>query len=321
MSRQKSINDYIDTKLNANNQSLPFKLYYKYGINDQEFSEFLLNSVDNGIDDPDNVIINFEGEDYNTQNGQYTIDNVNYIPCIIEDYQARFEPLSDHTIVKYTVPVSFFVEERFNRENNDIITDAIENVQDTIRGTTDTIGGLNAFIAHSDIRPISGLIRINEKPYRAYQMTFYFKMTNDGYFGEEIQYFIQNDALFSGTTTRIYPVLRDSSRNNELLPRQKFNDEIDASDEFEIKTMPDLSAFSFTLSLVYDGTELPRHFITQKYNPERPLKYFFSVVYPGMEGTPFGFDYMIESISGLESVDSQLIVTVTFKRASDLYSE
>ena len=134
MSRQEDLHNYIDTKLNGNPQGLPFKLYYKYGINDGDFADLLINSVDLGNDDENNVVIQYEGEDYNTQLGQYTLDSVKYIPCIIEDYQARFEPLEQFDIIDYTIPVSFFVDVRANDLNGDIVTNARKNPLPVGRG-------------------------------------------------------------------------------------------------------------------------------------------------------------------------------------------
>lgn len=323
MSRQESIHNYINTKLNSNTQNLKFKLYYKYGVNDGEFADLLLNSVDLGVDDENNVVVEYEGTEYNTQHGQFTLDTVKYIPCIIEDFQARFEPLEKYDIVDYTVPVSFFVDVRYNDLNGDIVTNAIESVQDAIRGTVTTIGGYNCFITHSDIRPISGIIEIGSseddiRSFRAYQMTFYINMNKQGHFGKEIQYFIQHESLFGGVATRFYPIGRGSSRKNENQSRQLFD--TDTTVNFETRSVPDLSAMTLNFSLLYDGTELTRHFITQKFNQGKPLKYFFSVIYPGMEGTPFGDDYILEDVGGAENIDSTLVVGLSFIKASEKYN-
>ena len=204
MSRQKSIHDYIQTKLSANSSGLDFNLYYKYGINDGEFHNILFNSIDlPNPNEEDEVDVIYDGVTYQTQNGQYSLDRVQYIPCIIEAFEARFEPLDSFDIIEYTIPISFFVEERFNKQNDDIVTNAIESVQDLIRGKTDTIGGYNTFLTHSAFSPISGIIEIGSaddsgegediRYFRTYQMTIYLSMNKQGYFGKEIQYFIQNE--------------------------------------------------------------------------------------------------------------------------------
>lgn len=322
MSRHKDIHDYISTQLNNNNQNLSFKLFYKYSIQNNEFSELLVNSVDLGEEDPNNVKIKYDGQEYNTQKGVFTLENVKYIPCIIESFGDEFQPLDSDidTIIKYRVPVTFFVDERYNKANADFVDEAIEYVQDSIRGRTNTIGGYNMFITHSAFEPQTGLVTINERPFRRYQLVFFFKATKKGSYGQQIQTFIQNNNLFSGEVTRIYPIARKSPRVNELLPRQKFETETDTTEVYEIYNIPDISALELEMAFVYKNDEFTRHFMDKKYAPTKPEKYTISIVLPGYEGNPFSDSYLIENIGGPENYDDQMMFIVTFKKASVKYN-
>jgi len=325
MSRQRDINTYIVTALNANTQGLKFNLYYKYGINDGEFAELLINSTYvEPNDEAEDVKILYDGIETSTIKGNFEIVKTKYIPCIIEGFDARFEPLDKEKIISYSIPVSFFVDEKSNANNNDIFTTAIEEIQDTIRGTISTIGDYNSFINHGAITPISGLIEIGAseedvRTFRAYQMTFYIELTNNGYFGRQIKYEIQNDDLFEGLKTEIFPLDKSTGRTIEPLGRQVFD--TDTTHEYEIVSVPDISAFSLEIALLYDGDELTKHFLQEKYNIRKPKVYSISVFFPDKSvGVEFTDNYILESVTGPEGLGDKIIFSLSFVKASDKYN-
>jgi hypothetical protein len=315
MSRQKDIHDFIETKLNNTGTGLPFELYYRYHIGDEDFTDKVLNSIDLGETDPNNVKVEWEDNIYNTQKGVFTLDNINYIPCIIEDFVVTYEPIALFLNALYSVPISFFVNERFNKDNGDIFTESIEKMQDALRGHVEVISGNKVMVTHSDVRPVSGLIEFNDLLYRVYTTTIDFEMISKGYFGEEMQFHIQNSEIFGGSTTRVFPIIRTSNRLNDLAPFQGFKTVANAN--LEIKNIDDMSGFGLSLSfLVESNDDLTDHFIKRKFVPPNDSEvYNVSVTYPNLTGTPFSDKYLIESITGGEGITDKLVVTVNFKKA------
>ena len=156
--------------------------------NDELFNESAL--VEN------NVVINYDGVDYNTQLGQYSLDKVSYIPGIIENFMAEFEPLKFIRNVSYTLPITFYINETFNRELDNKIIEAVEVFQDKIRGNIELVYNHNVLFNHTDITPLTGVIDFNGTIFREYQMVVYMDAikqvlpsdTAYTFFGNQIEY-------------------------------------------------------------------------------------------------------------------------------------
>jgi hypothetical protein len=317
MSRQKDINDFLDTELNTGT-TIPFKLYYRYHLGGTSFDELMFKSIDLGEEDPNNVKVQYEGLVHNTQNGQFTLENIKYIPCIIEDFVANFEPIDIFTDITYSIPMSFFVSELLNADNGDIFNVQIEAFQNRIRGEVFDLSGFRALFSHTDVRPVSGLVDVNGKWFRMYQTTIDIQMISTGYFGKEIVVHVQNDNVFSGATTRVYPLIQTSNRANELAPFQGFKTV--ANDNAELGYIPDLSGFGLGLSFLVNGDSLTDYLTKQRFEQPDESVWNISITYPNLVGNPFSDVYLIENISGAEGLTDKLITTVEFKRADDKVS-
>lgn len=339
--------EYLENKLNTTQNNiltpvnLKYKLYNRYGVDEQEFFDVVVDSVDwednsSTILSSDNVIINFEGEEYNTQNGEYTLRKVRYIPAIIEDFIAEFEPLDFVKNANYTIPITFYVNETIDRQLNNVIVDAIQNFQDTIRGKIDTYFDSNAgldftfLVTHGGYSPLTGIIDFNGTVFREYQLILSLELIDKGFFANQIEYVLSlpeyqgvsptvNKFAELGTAFRVYPVAAMSSRASELHQFQKFN--TSANDEFEVKALTNEVGFMVELSFLYDGSLFTRWLYKLRYTPSVPKVVTLQVRYPGLtsnlEIAP-ATDYIIESIGGLETVGEKIIFSLVLKPVDPL---
>jgi len=340
--------EYLENKLNTTNNNvltpldLKFNLYNRYGVEDQEFFDTVVNSID-WEDDPstipaaDNVVVEFEGEEYNTQLGEYTLDKIKYIPCIIEGFIGEFEPLDFVKNVNYNIPLTFYVNETVDRELNNIIVTAIQLFQDNIRGKTDTyfdtLSGrdFTFLLTHSDYTPLTGIIDFNGTIFREYQLVISLELIDKGFFTNQIEYTLSVPEYANadpeterfaglGAPFRIYPVAAMSSRASELHQFQKFS--TSTEDEFEVKAIPNEVGFMTELSFLYDGSLFSRWLYTLRYTPTVPKIVTLQVRYPGLESSleiPDTIDYVIESIGGMESVGEKIVISVVLKPVSGVF--
>ena len=335
---QDEIRVYLQNKLNntTNNplvaSGTTFRLYNRYEIEEQEFFDFVVNSVDwedspSTIPPADNVVIEYEGVEYNTQLGEYTLDKVTYIPCIIENFMAEFEPLKFIRNVNYTIPMTFYVNETFNRNLDNKIIEAVEVFQDKIRGNVELLYGHNAIFNHSDITPLTGIIDFNGTIFREYQMIIYFEAIksvngftpNYSFFGNQIEYRITVPTVVSNY--RVYPLTAMATRGNELHVFQKFSTA--SNNEFEAKSIPNESGFSLELSFLYYGDTFSKWLYQIKYAQQELPIITLQVTYPGISGdsiVPYSKNYLIESIGGTESVGEKIIFTLVLRPVSEVYS-
>jgi len=320
MSFHKDINDFLSNKLNSNAFSLPYELYHRYDVGDTDFSKLMLESSydESDSDAEDNVVVSFNGVETNTPNGVYTLRHVSYIPCIIEDFIGDCEPIKEVKIASYSIPITFFVDGEFNKANSNVVDNSLEEFQDSLRGLTQSLNGVKILFNHSDVRPISELIEFNGIHYRSYQIVVYVETLSSGYFGNEIKYWIKGSDIGGAYTslTEIFPISRGSQRGNETVSIQKFKTA--SNNGIEVKSIPDMSAFGLSFSILYEDNELSRHFVTQRYTPNPLSKYQIKIVYPNLETTPFLDDYIIDEISGPENLGEKIIINVSFKRVSDV---
>lgn len=338
---QDSIRVFLNGKLNneTNNplvqSGTTFKLYNRYEIEEQNFYDFVLNSIDwedTNTNSENNVVVEFEGQEYNTQLGQYNLQQVEYIPCIIESFMGEFEPLKFIRNVAYTIPVTFYINETFNRELNNKIIEAVEVFQDKIRGQVELIYDHNVLLNHSDITPLTGVIDFNGTVFREYQVIIYMDAiktvlptnTIQPFFGNEIEYRFTIDGLFiqNGTPQkfRVYPVAVSSVRSNELHMFQKFNTTV--TDQYEMKSLPNESAFTIELTFLYTGDSFTKFLFLERYAQQEPRTVVLEVKYPVMAGdtqTPIEREYVIESIGGNESVGDKITFTMILRPVSEVY--
>jgi len=335
---QDEIRVYLQNKLNntTNNplvaSGTTFRLYNRYEIEEQDFFDFVVNSID-WEDDPstipaaDNVVVEFEGQEYNTQLGEYTIERLTYIPGIIENFLAEFEPLKFIRNVNYTIPVTFYINETFNRELDNKIIEAVEVFQDKIRGHIELVYSHNTLFNHSDITPLTGIIDFNGTIFREYQMIIYLEAIksvsgltpNYSFYGNQIEYRITIPTVVNNY--RVYPLTAMATRGNELHMFQKFSTA--TNDEFEAKTIPNESGFSLELSFLYYGDSFSKWLYEMKYAQEDLPVITLEVKYPGIPGdtvVPYEKDYLIESIGGAESVGDKIIFTLVLRPVSEVYS-
>jgi hypothetical protein len=333
--------EYLENKLNESNglssADLKYKLYNRYGIDEQTFFDSVVDSIDwedTLTGSENNVVIEFEGQEYNTQFGQYTLRNVRYVPCIIEDFVAEFEPLDFVKNANFTIPVTFYVNETIDRELNNIIVDSIQNFQDTIRGKTDVyfdsnLGeNLTFLLTHGGYSPLTGIIDFNGTVFREYQLVISLELINKGFFTNQIEYNLsvpeyagadpQTQPFAAlGTPFRVYPVAAMSSRASELHQFQKFS--TSTEDAFEVKAVPNEVGFMVELSFLYDGSLFTRWLYKLRYTPTIPKIVTLQVKYPGLQSTleiPDTIDYVIESIGGLENVGEKIILSLVLKPVS-----
>lgn len=327
------LRNYLQNKLNDADTSIatakiPFKLYDRYAIEDQDFYDIVLDSIDweaegsTGVA-ADNVVINYEGAEYNTQNGQYTLSEVKYIPCIIEDFVAQFEPLSFVENVSYTIPVTYYINETYNKQLDNLIILATQRFGNGLRGQTDTLfdpesGKTYKMLSnHTALTPLTGIIDFNGTVFREYQMVINIELISDGFFGNQIQYLVSTPELSSGATFRVYPVSATSTRASELHGFQVFGDT-----NFESKAIPNEVGFMMELSFLYTGDAFTSWLYKQKFTPTPPKKINLRVVYPSVAS---GYEvsettsYVIESIGGVEQVGEKIILSIVLKPVSEEY--
>lgn len=339
--------EYLENKLNTTENNLltpvnlKFELFNRYGIQDQEFFDVVVDSVDwedTNTDSENNIVVEFEDEEYNTQLGQYDLQKVRYVPCIIEDFIGEFEPVDFIKNVNYTIPLTFYVNETIDRELGNVIVDAIQNFQDTIRGKTDTyfdslLGKDFTFLlTHSDYSPLTGIIDFNGTVFREYQMVISLELIDGGFFTNQIEYVLSVPEYqgtdisvepFSalGTPFRVFPVAAMSSRASELHQFQKFS--TSTEDEFEVKAIPNEVGFMTELSFLYDGSLFTKFLYKLRYTATEPTIVTLQVKYPGLTSSleiPDAIDYVIESIGGLETVGEKIIFSIVLKPVSGVYS-
>ena len=288
--------------------------------NDELFNESAL--VEN------NVVINYDGVDYNTQLGQYSLDKVSYIPGIIENFMAEFEPLKFIRNVSYTLPITFYINETFNRELDNKIIEAVEVFQDKIRGNIELVYNHNVLFNHTDITPLTGVIDFNGTIFREYQMVVYMDAikqvlpsdTAYTFFGNQIEYRIGVPTINSGTKFRIYPISAMTVRGNELYMFQKFN--TPSNLEYDAKSIPNESAFSLELSFFYTGDLFSKFLYQQKYAQTTLPIVTLEIRYPTQPGDtqiPMEREYLIESIGGTESVGDKIMFTISLRPVSEVY--
>lgn len=334
---------FLQEKLNnATNNPLVqsgtvFKLYNRYEIENQDFYDFVLDSIDWDTEGStgvaaDNVVVEFEGEEYNTQLGEYTLEQINYIPSIIESFMGEFQPLNFIRNVSYTIPLTFYINETFNRELDNKIIEAVEIFQDKIRGNAQIIYNHNVLLNHSDITPLTGIVDFNGTIFREYQVMIYMEAvktvlpanSTTPFFGNEIEYRLTIDGVFVTnnvpTKFRVHPVGVTTVRSNELHMFQKFN--TINTDEYEMKSIPNESAFTVELTFLYTGDSFTKFLYQQRYEQEEPVKVNLEVTYPSMVGDtqiPISNDYLIESIGGTESVGDKIMLTIVLRPVSEVF--
>lgn len=405
---QDSIRQFIDSKLNneTNNplvqSGTTFKLYNRYEIEQENFYDFVLDSVNWENEDPfvspyegfvfnsdystlaeltaagedaevtgvvyylefetpfnyvtynaqtqnfdgiennqlftqnalvrNNVVVEYDGVEYNTQNGQYTLQQLTYIPCIIESFMGEFQPLKFVKNVSYSIPVTFYINETFNRNLDNKIIEAVEIFQNKIRGEVELIYNHNVLINHSDIAPLTGIIDFNGTVFREYQIMIYMEaiqtiLPNSGnqpFFGNQIEYRLTIDGLFETNNIpqkfRVYPIAVNSVRSNEVHMFQKFSSA--TTNEFETKSLPNESAFMIELTFLYTGDSFTKFLYQQRYEQETPRTVLLEVKYPAMAGDtqyPVEKNYVIESIGGSESVGEKIILTMVLRPVSEVF--
>ena len=319
MSFQKEINTFLDEKLNNNSINLRFNLFYRFGITQENFTEFIFDSVDwldTGVGAENNVVVNYDGVDYNTQLGAYTLEEVNYIPCIIEDYIVEYEPYNFLKSAYYIIPITFFVNETVNKDLDPDIVDAIEEMQDTIRGEVFEFSTTRGLLNHSDIKPMSGVIEHNGTIFREYSMNIYIKTIDNGYFANEITYRFTHPDINGGQTMVINPVVMSSSKGNDIHSFQIFQS--DTNNSVEMSGVPNTTVMAQELTFVYKSDELTNWLVRQKYNKAKPQKVNIGVEYPNF-GSTFTRDYVIQNVSGLEEHGDIITVTITLSPVSEVY--
>lgn len=341
--------EYLENKLNTTQNNLltplnlKYKLYNRYGIDEQTFFDTVVESVDwstldNAGISANNVVVEFDGEEYNTQLGQYNLRQVRYVPCIIEDFIAEFEPLDFVKNANFTIPITFYVNETIDRQLNNIIVDSIQNFQDTIRGKVDTYFDSNAgvdftfLVTHGGYSPLTGIIDFNGTVFREYQLILSLELIDKGFFTNQIEYVLsvpefagggilpdgQTPPIGSfsglGTPFRVYPVAAMSSRASELHQFQKFS--TSTEDAFEVKALANEVGFMMELSFLYDGSPFTRFLYKLRYTPLAPKIVTLQVKYPGLTSSSEiapATDYIIESIGGLETVGEKIIFSLVLK--------
>jgi hypothetical protein len=337
------IREYLENKLNTTDNNvltpldLKFKLFNRYAIEDQEFFDTVVDSIDwedTLTGSENNVVVEFEGEQYNTQLGQYSLRNVKYIPGIIEGFIGEFEPLEFVKNVNYNIPLTFYVNETVDRELNNIVVEAVQRFQDDIRGKTDVyfdiVSGkdFTFLLTHSDYTPLTGVIDFNGTVFREYQLIVSLELIDGGFFTNQIEYNLSVPEYAGadpqtqpfaglGTPFRVYPVAAMSSRASELHQFQKFS--TSAEDAFEVKALPNEVGFMTELSFLYDGSLFARWLYKLRYTPTVPKIVTLQVKYPGLQSTleiPDAIDYVIESIGGLETVGEKIIISIVLKPVS-----
>jgi hypothetical protein len=275
-----------------------------------------------------NVVINYDGVNYNTTLGQYTLDKVSYIPGIIENFMAEFEPLKFIRNVQYTLPVTFYINETFNRSLDNKIIEAVEVFQDKIRGNIELVYNHNVLFNHTDITPLTGIIDFNGTIFREYQMIIYMDAikqvlpSNTAYtfFGNQIEYRISVPTLSNGAKFRIYPLTAMAVRSNELHVFQKFSTA--TNNEFDVKAIPNESGLSLELSFFYTGDSFTKFLYQQKYAQTTLPVVTLEIKYPAQPGDtqiPMEREYLIESIGGAESVGDKIIFTLMLRPVSEVY--
>lgn len=337
--------EYLEEKLNSTNNlilapaNLKFKLYNRYGIDEQEFFDTIVESID--WDTPEspgiptnNVVIDFEDDKYNTQLGQYKLTQIKYVPAIIEDFIAEFEPLDFVKNANYTIPVTFYVNETVDRQLDNIIIKAIQKFQDEIRGKVNTyyddISGADFkfLLTHSGYSPLTGIIDFNGTVFREYQLIISLELIDKGFFTNQIQYNLSVPEFFGtseeterfaslGIPFPVHPIAAMSTRASELHQFQKFS--TSTEDAFEVKALANEVGFMMELSFLYDGDLFSRFLYKLRYTPTLPKRISLQVVYPGLTSSleiPETIDYLIESIGGLENVGEKIIISIVLKPVS-----
>jgi hypothetical protein len=336
--------EYLENKLNEPNglvsAEFKYKLYNRFGIENQEFFDTVVESIDwedspSTIPSSDNVVIEFDGEEYNTQLGQYTLNSVRYVPCIIETFIAEFEPLDFVKNADFTIPVTFYVNETVDRQLNNAIVDSIQVFQDKVRGKIDTYFDATTgedftfLMTHGGFSPLTGIIDFNGTIFREYQLLVNLEMIDKGFFANQIEYNISvpeyvgkdpNVERFAalGSPFRVYPVAAMSARASELHQFQKFS--TSEQDDFEVKSLPNEVGFMVELSFLYDGSLFSQWLYTLRYTPKVPKIVTLQVRYPGVSGlnVPDAIDYVIESIGGSETVGDKIIISLVLKPVSEV---
>jgi hypothetical protein len=281
----------------------------------------------------DNVVIEFEGEEYRTQLGQYNLRNIRYIPSIIEDFIGEYQPLDFVKNVSYTIPITFYVNETIDKQLDNVIVEAIQQFQDSIRGKVDTyfddLAGrdFTFLLTHSGYSPLTGIIDFNGTIFREYQLVISLEMIDKGFFANQIEYTVSvpeyvgvdtADNIFASLANpfRVFPVAAMSSRGAELHQFQKFSTSV--QDVFEVKSIANEVGFMVELSFLYDGGLFTRWLYALRYTPTIPKIITLQVRYPGLGSAleiPDSIDYVIESIGGLETVGEKIIISVVLKPA------
>lgn len=275
-----------------------------------------------------NVVIEYDGVEYNTQLGQYSLNKVTYIPGIIENFIAEFEPLQFIRNVQYTIPLTFYINETFNRDLDNKIVEAVEVFQDKIRGAIQLIYGHNVLLNHTDLSPLTGIIDFNGTVFREYQLVVYMDAikqvlpsdTAYTFFGNQIEYRVSVPTLNSGAKFRVYPISAMSARANELHMFQKFSTA--TNNEYDLKSIPNESGLSLELAFFYTGDSFSKFLYQQKYSQTELPVITIEVKYPTQVGDtqiPMERDYLIESIGGTESVGDKIIFTLSLRPVSEVY--
>lgn len=341
---QDSIRTFINDKLNnATNNPLvqsgtTFKLYNRYEVEDQDFYDFVLDSIDWNTEGStgvpaNNVVVEYEDKEHNTQLGQYTLEQVEYIPCILEAFTGEFQPLEFVRNVSYTIPLTFYINETFNRKLENKIIEAVEIFQDKIRGKIELIYNHSVLINHSDITPLTGIIDFNGTIFREYQVILYMDAIQtilptketQPFFGNQIEYRLKIDGVLLLNNVpqkfRVYPVAVNSVRSNEIHMFQKFS--TTETNEYEMQSIPNESAFTIELTFLYTGDSFTKFLYQQRYEQEELRKVTLEVKYPAMVGDtqyPVEKDFIIESIGGSESVGEKILLTMVLRPVSDIYT-
>lgn len=327
------LQSYLQNKLTQTEASqtpsgIPFKLYNRYAIEDQDFYDVVLNSIDwevpgSGGTLENNVVVEYDGVEYNTQKGQYTLEQVSYVPSIIEDFIAEFEPLSFVENVSYTIPITFYINETINKQLNNSIILSAQQFGNELRGQTGTLfdpesGKTYKLLSnHTALTPLTGVIDFNGTIFREYQIVVSLELISDGFFGNQIQYLVSTSELNSGATFQVNPIAASSTRASELHGFQVFGDT-----NFESKSIPNEVGFMMELTFLYTGDAFTSWLYKQKFTPTPPKKINMRVVYPSVAS---GYEvtettsYVIESIGGVEQVGEKILLSIVLRPVSEAY--
>jgi hypothetical protein len=101
---------------------------------------------------------------------------------------------------------------------------------------------------------------------------------------------------------------------------QKFS--TSTNNEYEMKSIPNESAFTIELTFLYTGDAFSKFLYQQRYEQEELRKVTLEVKYPAMIGDtqyPIENEFIIESIGGTESVGEKILLTMVLRPVSEVF--